>query len=59
MPDIATTDNQLLATAISQAVGALDIAVQHKWLDDATARQWLYKFAEERPPATIADVPNP
>ena len=58
MPDIATTDNQLLATA-AQAAGALThLAQRRKWLDDATARL-LYKFAEERPPATIADIPNP
>jgi len=56
MPDIATTDNQLLATA-AQAAGALiHLAQRRKWLAPA---RLLYKFAEERPPATIADVPNP
>jgi hypothetical protein len=40
-------DNLALAQAVNTAVEALDVAVQKGWLDQATAKAWLYRFAGE------------
>jgi len=61
MPDITNSDNQLLAVAIRDAMGALGDAIDRGLLKPETARSWLYKFAEEKEPATIselADLPD-
>ena len=46
-PDLTTADNVAISQAISQAISALATAADRHWIDDATAKEWLYKFAQQ------------
>jgi hypothetical protein len=51
-PDLTTTDNLQLAQATGAAINALQLARNEGWLDDVTARAWLYTFAQQPLPHT-------
>ena len=47
-PDLTPSDNREQAQALASLVPALGSAADRGWLDDDTARAWLFKFAGEK-----------
>jgi len=47
-PDLTPSDNRDQAAALAALVPALAASADRGWLDDATARRWLFKFAGEK-----------
>lgn len=47
-PDLTPSDNREQAQALAALVPALGAAADRGWLDDETARAWLFKFAGEK-----------